>query len=255
MVPHAFTATLVGGPTALIEYAGLRWLTDPSFDPPGHYERADAPALHKLVGPALGEDEIGDVDVVLLSHDHHADNLDAAGRAYLGRARRVLTTAAGAGRLEVAATGLEPWEPTAVGAASVLAVPAQHGPDGTDHLTGPVIGFVLQVDGLPSVYVSRDNASVDVVAGIVDRVGELEIAVLHAGGARLEGRFGGALLTLGADEAVAATRLLGARTVVAVHQEGWAHFSQGPERLREAFAAAGLGDRLETPAPGATVTI
>jgi hypothetical protein len=104
-------------------------------------------------------------------------------------------------------------------------------------------------------YVSGDNASVVVVAGIVDRVGELEIAVLHVGGARLEGRFGGALLTLGADEAVAATRLLGSTTVVAVRQEGWAHFSQGPERLREAFAAAAIADRLETPARGAKVTV
>ena len=29
--------TLVGGPTALLEYAGLRWLTDPAFSPPGEY--------------------------------------------------------------------------------------------------------------------------------------------------------------------------------------------------------------------------
>jgi hypothetical protein len=29
-------AQLVGGPTAVLEYAGLRWLTDPSLSPPGH---------------------------------------------------------------------------------------------------------------------------------------------------------------------------------------------------------------------------
>jgi L-ascorbate metabolism protein UlaG (beta-lactamase superfamily) len=27
---------LIGGPTALIEIGGLRWLTDPTFDAPGH---------------------------------------------------------------------------------------------------------------------------------------------------------------------------------------------------------------------------
>jgi hypothetical protein len=32
------TARLVGGPTAVLEYAGLRWLTDPSLSPPGEYE-------------------------------------------------------------------------------------------------------------------------------------------------------------------------------------------------------------------------
>jgi len=30
--------TLIGGPTALIEVAGYRLLTDPTFDPPGDYE-------------------------------------------------------------------------------------------------------------------------------------------------------------------------------------------------------------------------
>jgi len=29
--------TLIGGPTVLIELDGLRMLTDPTFDPPGHY--------------------------------------------------------------------------------------------------------------------------------------------------------------------------------------------------------------------------
>jgi len=30
-------AQLVGGPTAVLEYAGLRWLTDPALSPPGEY--------------------------------------------------------------------------------------------------------------------------------------------------------------------------------------------------------------------------
>lgn len=29
--------TLIGGPTALIEFASFRLLTDPTFDPPGEY--------------------------------------------------------------------------------------------------------------------------------------------------------------------------------------------------------------------------
>ena len=33
------TLQLVGGPTALITYGGLRVLTDPTFDPPGDYPR------------------------------------------------------------------------------------------------------------------------------------------------------------------------------------------------------------------------
>ena len=99
---------LVGGPTALIAYGGLRLLTDPTFDPPGDYPRpGTAVVLRKLAGPALPAGQVEPVDAVLLSHDHHADNLDRAGRALLSRAARVLTTAAGAERLGAGATGLQ----------------------------------------------------------------------------------------------------------------------------------------------------
>jgi L-ascorbate metabolism protein UlaG (beta-lactamase superfamily) len=251
----ALTATLVGGPTALLEYGGVRLLTDPTFDPPRSYERDAAPTLRKTAGPALTADEVGDVDAVLLSHDHHQDNLDDAGREYLSRAGRVLTTAAGAERLGGNAVGLQPWEAIEVEDVTVTAVPAQHGPDGTDHLTGPVIGFVLEAEGLPRVYVSGDNAAVRVVQQIVDRLGTIELAVLHAGGASLQGRFDGALLTLGAVEATHAARVLGARAVIPIHQEGWAHFSAPPESLRAAFADAGLGDVLVDIAPGEAVSV
>ena len=251
----ALTVTLVGGPTAALEYGGVRLLTDPAFDPPRSYGRGDAPTLRKTAGPALTPDQIGSVDAVLLSHDHHDDNLDEAGRAYLPRAGRVLTTTAGAERLGGNAVGLEPWATAEVGDVTVTAVPAQHGPDGTDHLTGPVIGFVLEAQDLPRVYVSGDNASVRVVAAIVERLGEMELAVLFAGGASLPTRFEGALLTLGAVEAPQAARVLGARAVIPVHQEGWAHFSAPPEALREAFASAGLSDILVEVAPGETVSV
>jgi L-ascorbate metabolism protein UlaG (beta-lactamase superfamily) len=69
--------TLVGGPTAVFEHASLRWMTDPAFSPPGDYDY-----LTKLTGPAVQADAVGDIDVVLLSHDHHPDNLDPDGRAF-----------------------------------------------------------------------------------------------------------------------------------------------------------------------------
>ena len=254
--PTSLTVFAVGGPTAVLEFAGLRILTDPSFDPPG-----DTPhGLHKLAGPALAPDDVLPIDLVLLSHDHHDDNLDTSGRAFLARAGRTLTTTAGAQRLGGNATGLEPWESLEVGrpggrTLTITAVPAQHGPDGTDHLTGPVIGFVLTAPDVPTLYVSGDNASVDVVRTIADRVGPIELAVLFAGGVSIPHRFDGAYLTLSADRAVEAARALGARAIVPVHFEGWAHFTQGADDLRTAFASAGLGDRLVVPEAGDTVQV
>jgi L-ascorbate metabolism protein UlaG (beta-lactamase superfamily) len=252
----SLTVFAVGGPTAVLEFAGLRILTDPSFDPPGETPNG----LHKLAGPAVGPDDVGAIDLVLLSHDHHDDNLDVAGRAFLPRAGRTLTTTAGAERLGGNATGLEPWTSVAIerpgaDALTITAVPAQHGPDGTDHITGPVIGFVLEADDVPTLYVSGDNASVDVVRTIADRLGPIELAVLFAGGVSVPHRFDGAYLTLSAERAVQAARVLGARAIVPVHFHGWAHFTQGADDLRAAFDAAGVGDLLVVPEPGDTVQV
>lgn len=107
----AMTITLVGGPTALIEIGGFRLLTDPTFDAPGEY-RLPHVTFRKTSRPALTAEQIGAVDAVLPSHDQHADNLDNAGRAFLARAGRVLTTVAGAERLQAPAEGLSPWDET-----------------------------------------------------------------------------------------------------------------------------------------------
>ena len=45
--------TLIGGPTALIEFDGFRLLTDPTFDAPGAQPRPHI-TLTKTSGPALG---------------------------------------------------------------------------------------------------------------------------------------------------------------------------------------------------------
>jgi L-ascorbate metabolism protein UlaG (beta-lactamase superfamily) len=250
------TVRLVGGPTVVLEYAGLRLLTDPTFDAPGEY----AGGLVKLTGPAVVADDVGAIDAVLLSHDHHSDNLDPAGRAFLPRAGRTLTTSAGAERLGGNAVGLEPWatvelERPGGGAVTVTAVPALHGPEGSEPVTGPVIGFVLAADDAPTLYVSGDNASVDVVREIAQRAGPIELAILFCGGVSLPQRFDGAYLTLSADAAAQAAEVLGARAVVPVHFEGWTHFTQGAAELRAAFDAAGIADRLVVPEPGGNVSV
>jgi L-ascorbate metabolism protein UlaG (beta-lactamase superfamily) len=252
---------LIGGPTALITYGGLRILTDPTFDPPSEYPRPNSPVvLSKLTGPAIAVGDLPPVDLVLLSHDHHADNLDAAGRAFLPQAGMVLTTTVGAERLAGNAVGLEPGQTAEVplpngGVITVTAVAAEHGPPEVAAINGPVIGFVLRGDRLPTMYVSGDNAAVGVVAKITEEDGPFDVAILLAGGAQVPVAYGDVLLTLDARRAAEAAALLSPAVIVPIHQEGWAHFSSGPDALREAFAAAGLTDRLRPLAPGEQVSL
>ncbi len=255
----ALEITTIGGPTAVLAYGGVRFITDPTFDPPGSYEPRPGITLTKVSGPALRADEVGEVDVVLLSHDHHKDNLDDSGRDFLVGVSRVLTTKAGAERLGAMATAVPNWTKIDIERPSaepihVMGLPAQHGPDGSEHLVGEVTGFLLSGEGLPSVYVSGDNASLDVVRTIADRVGTIDVAVLFAGGAQMP-YLGDAYLTLSSVATAQAAQLLGARAVVPLHFADWTHFSDGLESLRQAFAAADISQRLIVVDPGQTVSV
>jgi L-ascorbate metabolism protein UlaG (beta-lactamase superfamily) len=251
------TVRLIGGPTALIEIGGLRLLTDPTFDPPGEHPVGDR-ALVKTVGPAVAAELLGPIDAVLLSHDQHPDNLDDAGRRLLGDVPLVLTTADGAARLGGTSRALLPWRhvdlPRPGGRTlRVIGVPAQHGPDHTEGVTGPVTGFVLSGDDLPTVYVSGDNASMNVVRAVADNLAPIDVALLFAGAARTPVL--DAYLTIGSDQAAEAAAVLGARAVVPLHTEGWQHFTQGPGTVRDAFARHGHQDQLVLLAPGESASL
>ncbi|MCP9957253.1 MULTISPECIES: MBL fold metallo-hydrolase [Streptomyces] len=247
-----FPVRVLGGPTALFEYGGLRFLTDPTFDGPGDYPTL-GPTLTKTAPSAADPADLGPVDVVLLSHDEHADNLDASGRALLADVPLTLTTPGGARRLGGGARGLADWE-TAVldrpggGTITVTGVPAVHGPGPREEIepvTGQVVGFVLTGEDLPTVYVSGDNASLDAVREIAERFAPVDTALLFAGAPRFPELFGGALIVLDSAQAARAAGILGARRVVPVHHDGWAHFTEGRDELLAAFTAAGLADRLD----------
>src|SRR2546423_4096189 len=152
--------TFVGGPTALLEIGGKRLLTDPTYSPSGSYGPRP---LIKTEDPGLPAEDLGPIDAVLLSHDQHADNLDPAGRKLVEETLLTVTTLAGAKRLGGTAQGLPPWATITLGSVEVTAVPAQHGPPGAERVTGAVIGFILGGRNLPTVYISGDNASLEVV--------------------------------------------------------------------------------------------
>jgi L-ascorbate metabolism protein UlaG (beta-lactamase superfamily) len=246
----------VGGPTAVLEIGGVRLLTDPTFDAPGDHPVGNR-VLTKTAGPAFGPAGIGAVDAVLLSHDQHPDNLDLAGRDFLSSVPVVLSTGSAAGRIGEPVRPLPNWAHVELarpggGVLRVTGVPAQHGPDGSEHLVGEVTGFVLSGEGLPTVYVSGDNASLDVVRGIAERVGAVDVAVLFAGAARTP-LVGDAYLTLTGDEVAEAAGILGARHVVPLHFEHWAHFTESRDTLAKALT--GLGERVHLLEPGGQVTL
>ncbi len=246
----AVRLTYIGGPTVLLELAGLRLLTDPTFDPAGGEYHGTGSTLYKTQDPAVSAELINAIDAVLLSHDHHADNFDAAGRLAATAASRIITTVAGAGRLGGRAKGLEAWQSVALQAPHqpqlrVTATPCRHGPAGGDR--GPVIGFLLKCDDR-TIYVSGDTVWYEGVEEVARRF-DPDLAVLFMGAARVAAA-GPAHLTMTAEDGVKAARAFPRATIVPVHFEGWRHFSESRADIEKGFAAAGLSDRLRWPVPG-----
>jgi len=243
-------ATYIGGPTLLLELAGIRFLTDPTFDPAGSAYPTPAYTLEKTQSPALTLDAIGRVDVILLSHDHHFDNLDRLGRTALERAGRVYTTAAGAERLGGAAIGLRLWEEVVLnGGVRLIATPARHGPPESDR--GPVVGFMIRLQhDRGGIYISGDTVWYDGVREVGRRF-QPRLAVLNLGAARVAAA-GPAHLTFIAAEAVELARAWPGTTIVPLHFEGWKHFTEGRREVMAAFEDAGLTPRLQWLAPGIT---
>jgi L-ascorbate metabolism protein UlaG (beta-lactamase superfamily) len=236
--------THIGGPTALIEVGGWRLLTDPTFDPPGRkYRFGWGTGSQKLAGPAVPASELGPIDAVLLSHDHHDDNLDPAGRALLPSAGVVVTTVPGAQRLGGETRGLANWATTRLEAPGrvpieVTATPCRHGPPHSYPIVGDVVGFALRWEGQPHgvLWISGDTVLYDGVREVAGRL-QIGIALLHLGGVQFPVT-GPLRYTMTADDAVEVCGLVRPHTAIPIHYEGWKHFRQGRAAVERAFAMA-----------------
>ncbi|MDO8212390.1 MBL fold metallo-hydrolase [Conexibacter sp. CPCC 206217] len=236
--------THIGGPTALIEVGGWRLLTDPTFDAPGRrYDFGWGTSSHKLTGPAIAADQLGPIDAVLLSHDHHGDNLDPAGRALLPSLGVVVTTVPGARRLGGSARGLAPWGTTRLEAEGkptleITATPCRHGPPLSKPIVGEVVGFAVRWEGQQDgvLWISGDTVLYDGVKEVAQRL-RVDTAILHLGGVRFP-ITGPLRYTMTAAEAIELIGLVRPRTAIPIHYEGWKHFRQGRDAIEQELAGA-----------------
>jgi L-ascorbate metabolism protein UlaG (beta-lactamase superfamily) len=236
--------THIGGPTVLIEVDGWRLLTDPTFDAPGRrYSFGWGTSSRKLAGPAISASDLPPIDAILLTHDHHGDNLDPAGRALLPTAGVVITTASGAKRLGRSTRGLDPWQTTRLEASDrptieITATPCRHGPPLSHPIIGDVIGFALRWDSQQHgvLWISGDTVLYDGVRQVADRL-QIDIALLHLGGVQFPVT-GPVRYTMTAKDAIELCSLIRPHTAIPIHYEGWKHFKQGREVIERELAHA-----------------
>jgi L-ascorbate metabolism protein UlaG (beta-lactamase superfamily) len=237
--------THIGGPTLLIEVAGWRLLTDPTFDPAGgHYAFGWGTSSDKVTGPAVDLTGLPPIDAVLLTHDHHGDNLDTAGRALLPTVRTVLTTVSGSRRLTGAdVRGLAAGDVTRLSAPDrpdleVTATPARHGPPLSRPIVGDVVGFSVRRSGELQVlvWVTGDTVLYDRLTDVA-RGMAVDVLVVHVGGVQFPVT-GPLRYTMTGRHAVELVDLVNPRVAVPVHYEGWSHFKDGRAGIERALAQA-----------------
>ncbi|MDX3455820.1 hypothetical protein PV396_28435 [Streptomyces sp. ME02-8801-2C] len=105
------------------------------------------------------------------------------------------------------------------------------------------------------MYVSGDTVDLDAMSDLAGRH-RVDVALLHLGAAGFE-ELGDIRQSLTAVQAVEALRRLGDPLVVAVHAEGWAHYTEDRDHVQQAFDTAGApcrGPPRADPSPCRTRT-
>ncbi|KAI1813145.1 Metallo-hydrolase/oxidoreductase [Poronia punctata] len=90
--PEEASVSFIGTATTIIEWQGLRILTDPNFLHEGdHVHLGPGVTAKRLTNPAVDIDELPPIDLVLLSH-YHEDHFDRLVEEKLNRDFEIVTT-------------------------------------------------------------------------------------------------------------------------------------------------------------------
>jgi L-ascorbate metabolism protein UlaG (beta-lactamase superfamily) len=259
-----------GGPTAILERAGLRLLTDPVLGPrsknafvlPKHPSTGvlDAPVARYTDPPA---NPIGRVDLIVLSHNH-ADHFDATAKQTLPKdVLFVLPPGAAAAVSSYGFTNLRPldWNEetqVTIGEAQlrITAVPARHAHDpAIDASVGKGNGYVLTWERPApySVYWTGDAVFSPEMRETAIRFARVDLWLPHLGAVGVDGAAG--LRTLDAEEAVQAMTLLQPRRTIPIHHTTFGHYREPVAAFVQRATANGMVAGITLPIEGQAIAL
>ncbi len=235
-ITHIDTACVI------LDINGYRIMTDPVLDKAGKlYHFGYGAFSRKSSNPSLTKEQIGDIDLILLSHHQHKDNFDRAGKKFAKSIERVITTVSGAKTLKNG-VGLNNWESISIEMSKVpglkiTATPAQHHPWWVPHFfAGDVIGFILEWNGQENgaYYISGDTVYFKGIKEIGQRF-NIDVGIFHLGSVQFKHLTGLGQYTFDTKSAIKASEVLNVNTFIPIHYSGWSHFKEVDVQIINVF--------------------
>jgi L-ascorbate metabolism protein UlaG (beta-lactamase superfamily) len=251
----------VGTATVILRYAGFTILTDPNFLHAGdHVHLGYGLTAERLTNPALEIEQLPPLDFVVLSH-YHGDHFDRIAEERLRKDVPIVTTGHAAGELKEkgfnAPVALDTWDSLIVekggSRVRVTSMPGRHGPPVVEKFLPPVMGSMLEFEGVSGktalrLYITGDTLVHDDLEEIPKRYPDIDLALFHLGGTRIMG----ILLTMDAEQGVEAIRIINPRKVIPIHYNDYEVFQSPLEDFKKAVEAAGYADRVKYLSHGET---
>ncbi len=245
------TFTWIGHATALVQINGVNILTDPHFSLRASPVQWKGPK--RAMPPGLSIDELPEIDIVLLSHDHY-DSLDIKSIRALARRKGGERTLFAVPlkykkwfekRGAVNVVEFDWWQSHESGNAQITAVPAQHWSKRYPLSKNRTLwaGWVIKVNGF-TFYFAGDSGYAPIFKEIGARYGPMDLSAIPIGA--YEPRWFMKDSHMNPEEAVMTHRDVRSRQSIAVH---WGTFvltdeplDEPPVRLKEALKNEGLSE-------------
>ena len=184
----------------------------------------------------------------------HFDHLDRAGWQLLAR-RRVPVYCNHLDETYLQRRGiitvpLQPHQQHTFLEGNIIAFETAHGYGLVGRLMGPGLGYLIELPGEPSIYISGDTVLTPIVRQVLTDL-RPDVAVLNAGSASLDI---GKPILMPMEEMLEFIRMAPG-TVIAVHMEALNHCPTTRAQFQEAVARAGLVGKVRVPADGQVLVI
>ena len=199
-------------------------------------------------------DRLTAVTAALITHFRfgHQDHLDKPGSHFL--ARHQIPTYCNhldnrsLQRRDIKTVPLHPGREATLGNGRIIAIPTQHGYGIIGKLMGPGVGYIIELPGEPTLYISGDTVLTPTVRQTLAAY-QPDIAVITAGSAQLDI---GKPILMPIAEMLTFLQLAPGK-VIATHMEALNHCPTTRQQLQTAVSQANLSHKLLIPADGETL--